>query len=230
LSAAIAHEVRNPLQGIALTLANLKEHLKPGAEPYVAVMFSEMDRLNALVGGILTFARPVPPQPAPAVLDELCARAVDLASDRASQRGVRIELAPGAAGECEVDPGQILQVILNLLLNAVDASPPGSSVVVRVEPAARGGDDAWDGGTSVVVQDHGTGIADDVRDKLFDPFFTTKPEGTGLGLAVSLQIVEEHGGTIQVENTPGGGATFRVELPVRGAVVRDRVDASQMGA
>jgi len=230
LSAAIAHEVRNPLQGIALTLANLKEHLLPGAEPYVAVMFSEMERLNALVGGILNFARPVPPQCVPARLAELCERAADLASERAAARQVRIDLDIAACGACEVDPGQILQVILNVLLNAIDASPPGAAVSVRVEPGSTAaGELATDAAWTIAVRDHGGGIADDVRDKLFDPFFTTKPEGTGLGLAVSLQIVEEHGGTIQVESTPGHGATFRIELPARGTTVREG-DTTDRGA
>ena len=231
LSAAIAHEVRNPLQGIALTLANLKEHLTPGAEPYVAVMFSEMERLNALVGGILTFARPVPPQPAPVRLADLCERAIDLASDRATEREVEITFDGAAGGACEVDPSQILQVVLNLLLNAVDASPRGGTVEVRVEAgAATAGDLPADAAWTIVVRDHGDGIPDEIRDKLFDPFFTTKPEGTGLGLAVSLQIVEEHGGTIQVENAPHGGARFRIELPARGTSVRGESDTSQTGA
>jgi len=221
-SAAIAHEVRNPLQGIALTLANLKDHLTPGAEPYVGVMFSEMDRLNALVGGILTFARPVPPQCVPTRLAELCERAADLASERAAARRVRIDVDTGAGGASEVDPGQMLQVILNILLNAIDASPPGDAVSVRLEPGSlTAGECPADAAWAVTVCDHGGGIDDEIRDKLFDPFFTTKPEGTGLGLAVCLQIVEEHGGTIQVESTPGQGATFRIELPARGATVRE---------
>jgi signal transduction histidine kinase len=193
-------------------------------------MFSEMDRLNALVGGILTFARPVPPQPAPVRLVDLCERAIDLASERAAQRDLRLALDGAAVGACEVDPGQILQVILNILLNAIDASPPGATVEVWVEPGATtAGDLPLDAAWSIVVRDHGSGIPDEVREKLFDPFFTTKPEGTGLGLAVSLQIVEEHGGTIQVESAPGAGATFRIEIPARGTSVRGEGDTSQTG-
>ena len=219
LSAAIAHEIRNPLQGISLTLSNLKEHLQPGAETYVRVMFSEMDRLNSIVGGILEFARPAPPTPVESSVFGVCQRALDLAGDRAAQRQVRLEIAPIARTETgEWDEGQIVQVLLNLLLNAIDASPAGARVEIRAELAA-GPIDA-DGTRNgafwrLAVHDQGPGVPAPLRSKLFDPFFTTKSDGTGLGLAVSSKIVEEHRGTIHVDSPPGGGTTFIVELPRR---------------
>jgi PAS domain S-box-containing protein len=216
LSAAIAHEVRNPLQGISLTLSNLKQHLQPGAAHYVDVMFSEMERLNGIVGNILSFARPAPPQPRSASLAEICRRAIDIARERASQRETTVELEPAPQdATCEVDEGQILQVVLNIVMNAIDASPPGSTVRVRVVesdapllPGAAPG--PW---FRIEVQDEGAGIREDERDKLFDPFFTTKPEGTGLGLSVSQKIIEEHRGVIHVRSEPEVGSRFIVELP-----------------
>ena len=212
-------EVRNPLQAISLTLSNLREHLLPGGEAYVAAIFAEMERLNDIVGGILSFARPSPPVAVESALGTLCARAVALASERAAGRGVRLLIHP-APGEdrCDVDEGQLLQVLLNLLRNAVDASPPGGTVEVGIESAAarllpdqRGRGPFW----RIVVHDEGPGIPAEVRERLFDPFFTTKSDGTGLGLAICQKIVEEHGGAIHVATDAGTGTTFTVELPRR---------------
>ena len=221
LSAAIAHEVRNPLQGISLTLSNLQEFLKPGAERYTEVMFSEMERLNSIVGNILGFARPAPPHAMPTSLRAVCERALDLAAERAAQRQVRLGLEPESGDDrCEVDEGQILQVVLNIVMNAIDASPPHGRVGLRLASSPRrlvpGMPDAGTGPyCRIEVRDQGPGIPEGVRDKLFDPFFTTKNEGTGLGLSVSQKIVEEHRGCIHVESRPETGTTFIVELPRR---------------
>lgn len=214
LSAAIAHEVRNPLQGIALTLSNLQERVQPGGEPHVQVIFSEIERLNGIVNGILAFARPAPPEPQEVPLQPLCERVLELASDHASGRDVRLvlDLAPGE-NTCEMDAGQMLQVLLNVVRNGIDASPEGGQVVLRVSPTSvrvRGpAEPFW----CFEVHDDGAGIPNAIRSKLFDPFFTTKKEGTGLGLAVSQKIVEEHRGVIHVDSRPGAGTTFAVLLP-----------------
>jgi PAS domain S-box-containing protein len=220
LSAAIAHEVRNPLQALSLTLSNLKDHLQPGAEPYVSVMFAEILRLDSIVGGILAFARPAPPVAAETNVVALCRRALDLAAERAARRRVRLRLDAAVRGDdgVECDEGQMVQVLLNLILNAIDASPPEGEVAVHVEPAAGAlGPAAGRRGPfwRITVQDQGKGVAPEHRASLFDPFFTTKNDGTGLGLAVSAKIVAEHHGSIHVETRPGAGATFTVELPRR---------------
>ena len=219
LSAAIAHEVRNPLQGISLTLSNLRPYLQPGAERYVEVMFQEVERLDSIVGNILSFARPALPQPRLVSLSEICSRAVELARERATQHRVDLHLETAALEDpvAEVDEGQILQVVLNLVMNAIDASPPSESVRLRLctpERPLLPGADAPAGYCRIEVRDRGPGVPDEVRHKLFDPFFTTKPEGTGLGLAVSQKIIEEHHGVIHVER--GDDETlFVVELPRR---------------
>jgi PAS domain S-box-containing protein len=230
LSAAIAHEVRNPLQGISLTLSNLEEHIASGGEPYVRVIFEEMERLNAIVGGILSFARPAPPMPADFELTALCARALELGAERAAQQHVRLQLTPLPADDrCEADEGQVLQVVLNFILNAVDASPPGGSVVLSAVPVlAAAGEDpvAW----RIAVHDDGPGMPAEVRSKLFDPFFTTKSGGTGMGLAISQKIAEEHHGTISVDTGEGQGTTFTLELPRRfGAAGTDRASMRGTG-
>jgi two-component system nitrogen regulation sensor histidine kinase GlnL len=214
LSAAIAHEVRNPLQGISLTLSNLQEHLRPGAEHYVQVIFAEMARLDGIVGGILDLARPSPPMLGDVALAAVAARARDLVSEHAKRRGVRVEAPPAALDDgCEADERQLLQVVLNLARNAVDASPAGGRVTLRVEAASERPDDSP--GIALSVHDEGPGIAPELRDKLFLPFFTTKSDGTGLGLAVCQKIVEEHHGALHWSSEPGRGTTFTVELPRR---------------
>jgi PAS domain S-box-containing protein len=237
LSAAIAHEVRNPLQGISLTLSNLRPHLRPGAGRYVEVMFSELERLNSIVGNILGFARPTPPQPRQCSLMEICTRAVELARERAAQRSVGLELEPETDDPtCEVDEGQILQVVLNLVMNAIDASPPGAAVRIRLRrtetPLVPGAPGAGASYCRIEVQDAGPGIPADARDQLFDPFYTTKRDGTGLGLSVSQKIVEEHHGVIHVESEPGVGSLFMVELPqhFEGSMVQAQPPALIRGA
>jgi signal transduction histidine kinase len=222
LSAAIAHEVRNPLQGISLTLSNLRNHLQAGGERYVDVMFEEMERLNGLVDNILSFARPAPPQFIDTALAEICRRAIELSRERAAQHLIEIDFRDETAGGvCEVDAGQIQQVVLNMVLNAIDASPAQGRVRVRVRQAAArllptSSGQAEPAGASwyrIEVQDQGPGIAPEEREKLFDPFFTTKTEGNGLGLSVSQKIVEEHRGLIHVASEPNAGALFVIELP-----------------
>jgi signal transduction histidine kinase len=220
LSAAIAHEVRNPLQGISLTLSNLKNHLAAGGERYVEVMFEEMERLDSIVGSILSFARPAPPQPQWVSLQDLCARACELVSERAAQAHVQLHLENHADDvTCEVDDRQILQVVLNVLMNAIDATPAGQEVGVRLEvpeaPLVRQGPATPMAVCRIEIQDRGPGIPEELREKLFDPFFTTKADGTGLGLAVSQKIVEEHHGVIHVDCDEGQGTRFVIELPRR---------------
>lgn len=233
LSAAIAHEVRNPLQGISLTLSNLRNHLRSGGERYVGVMFEEMERLNGLVDNILSFARPAPPQFLDTPLAEICCRAIELSRERATQRQIEIDFEDQTAGGvCEVDAGQIQQVVLNVVLNAIDASPPQGLVRVRVRkastrllPTSPGEQPpAVDGWYHIEVMDEGPGITREERDKLFDPFFTTKTSGTGLGLSVSQKIVEEHHGLIHVASHPDAGALFIIELPrgTQGSLVSTR--------
>jgi two-component system NtrC family sensor kinase len=130
-----------------------------------------------------------------------------LISGRAEAQGVKLvlDLAPLTPLTCY--PARINQVVLNLLTNALDACPDGGTVTVRTQPAP--------GEVEIHVIDTGSGIDPSIRDKIFDPFFTTKPvgRGTGLGLSISYAVVQEHGGRIDVDSTPGQGAHFIVRLP-----------------
>jgi signal transduction histidine kinase len=169
-----------------------------------------LKRIQQIVKDLRTFAR----------LDESDLHEVDLnpgiestaniLRGRARKKGVEIALSLGPIPPIACYPGKVNQVVMNLLANAVDASAAGSRVLAATAP----GDD---GGVVVEVTDAGTGIAPELVARIFDPFFTTKApgEGTGLGLSISYGIVQEHGGSIDVESSPGAGAKFTVRLPPR---------------
>ena len=207
--AGVAHEIRNPLNSIKLTLELLDRRLKRGAAAgdEVAAAVQEVDRLDQIVGRLLAFGRP-------ALLDQhrqdvtpLLRQAVGMVEEQGRRQGVTVVLETDSAGEivADVDGPQIQQVVLNLMLNAIDASPPAG--IVRA--AARTEGDL----VSIAVSDSGPGIPEEARPHIFDVYFTTKAAGVGLGLSVSREIVVNHGGHIEFESSPEG-TTFRVLLPV----------------
>jgi signal transduction histidine kinase len=228
LAAAIAHEVNNPLTGI-LGFAELLMSELPEDDPRhdeAAVIRDEAVRSRTIIRALLEFARPRPPQRIPSNLNDLARTTLDLIRYRASEADVRIISEFGALPCLEIDPDAFRQVLLNLLNNAVDAMPNGGElrVTTRAEHERVG----------VVVADIGVGMSAETRSRIFQPFFSTRAgngAGTGLGLSVSLQVVEGHGGTIEVESTPGKGSAFTVWLPrstpaFEGAVVVPGMDAS----
>jgi signal transduction histidine kinase len=145
-----------------------------------------------------------------ALVDDVAGRA----RSRAESRGVRLEVEAGAPGTALVDPAQLRQALDNLVRNAVEATPEGG----RVTLAAR----RESGGHAVEVRDTGRGIEPDHLPRIFDLYFTTKADGTGVGLAVTQQIVTAHGGTIEVDSRPGAGTTMTVHLPAGAGEERAR--------
>jgi signal transduction histidine kinase len=206
LSAGVAHEIRNPLAGIATTAEVLGEKLAGDDDKsrYIRAMLGEIQRLDGIVRNLLAFARPPKPQVAPCALADVVARVAALSADSAAARGIAIETAVDADTVCVADASQLSQVLLNLVLNAVQACTRGERVVVsaRREPA-------W---VAIEVADNGSGVAEEVRATLFDPFVTTKTQGTGLGLAICRQIVDDHRGTVSCEFLERG-TRFIVRLP-----------------
>jgi signal transduction histidine kinase len=182
-------------------------YLLESLDSLVARSAEGLKRIQRIILDLRSFAR----------LDESDLKEVDLnegiqntallIGGRAEAQGVKLvlDLAPLAPVSCY--PARINQVVLNLLTNALDACPDGGTVTVRTRPAAAG--------VEIHVVDTGSGIDPSIRDKIFDPFFTTRPvgRGTGLGLSISYAIVQEHGGRIDVDSTPGRGAHFLVHLP-----------------
>jgi two-component system, NtrC family, sensor kinase len=218
LAATVAHEVNNPLFGI-LTYARLTlKELDKGAAASRAEMAEQLriieresKRCGDIMRNLLTFARQAPSHREPNDLNTLIGRALVLVRHQAELLGIEMHsrlqenLPPVSC-----DSGQIQQTILVLLVNATEAMPHGGRLEVATEL------DAAAGQARIRVRDSGVGIPPEVLPQIFDPFFTTKEEQqrTGLGLAVARSIIEQHGGEITVESTPGKGTEFVVALPV----------------
>jgi len=218
LVSGVAHELNNPLTGIMgfAQLLLLKE-LDADTRKQVETIYAEAERASKIVANLLSFARRRKPQKELTNLNQLIERVLELRNYDLRVRNIDVDLhLADDLPETLVDPNQLLQVFLNIVLNAEqamragadDGGPPG-----RLRVTTRRGT----GGTLVAsFADSGPGISAETLRRIFDPFFTTKDagEGTGLGLTISYNIVEEHGGRIWAESAPGKGTTFHVELPL----------------
>jgi signal transduction histidine kinase len=208
LSAGLAHEIRNPLASIKGSAEILADDF-PAPHPkrrMLQVLIDEAVRLNEVLTRFLAFARPTPPQRGTVAAADEVEAVVTLVRSRPDAEGRRIdfERPGGEAIRVHVDPGQIRQVLLNVLLNALQATGAGGEVRIRCE---RRGSDAV-----LSVRDGGAGFTEEALANAFTPFFTTKSGGTGLGLAISHRIVEQHGGSIRLRNVPEGGLV-EIALP-----------------
>jgi signal transduction histidine kinase len=217
LAAGVAHDVRNPLHSIGLTLQHLSETARPGeaarAEEFdraVDVIRGEIRRLDRLVGNFLRFAKSDRRQRTAIDLGELLRETVRLVQKEAEMRSIRVELAADAATpEVLADGEAVRSAVLNLVLNSFEAMPGGGTLTLTLR--AEGPD------AILEVADTGEGIPAEHQEHIFDFAYTTREGGNGLGLAVVHHcIVEEHGGRIDLESSPGQGTRVRIALPVRG--------------
>lgn len=216
MAAMITHEVRNPLSSIGLNTELLEEELGALPDDKVAEARSlcrsithEVDRLTAITEEYLQFARLPKPKLHAESAERIIRGLADFEREQLALRGVTLELEldPGLPAVM-VDEGQLRQSLLNLLRNAADAVEEVGGGTIGLSARSAGGM------LEVRVRDEGTGISEELQEKLFEPFFSTKDGGTGLGLALTHQIVREHGGDIRVESEPGHGATFLLTLPL----------------
>ncbi|MDP6528570.1 MAG: ATP-binding protein [Gemmatimonadota bacterium] len=213
LSAAVAHEIRNPLAGIrtsAEVLLSRLAHSGKDAE-LASIIVEETDRLDRIVGSLLMFAEPPEPDLEPVDLSSILHRAAHLVGGRAAKRGVTVSVKASPEVPCPLaDRDQILQVVLNLTLNGVEASPEGGEVRLLIF------DDSTEDlpAVRVVVEDDGPGVPLTIRERVFDPFFSTKSGGTGLGLPVCQHILRRHGGTLRMETSPEGASRATALLPL----------------
>lgn len=211
LAATIAHEIGTPLNSIAVHLQLLAR--SPGLSEQdrqrLVTIDGQIQRLVATVQARLTATRGEAHRLQPTDLYRLVRSVTDLMAPILAAKGIAVRLGmDGPLLMVQADEHQIQQVVLNLLTNAVDALPTGGSL--RVEAGLS------DNMACLTIADSGPGVPPEAREQIFEPFFTTKERGggTGLGLAICRQIVEAHGGTIQMTDTPGGGATFVIRLPL----------------
>lgn len=220
LAAGVAHEMRNPLttvRGYLQILPSMKEQPE-FLEEFTANVIREIDRLASLTDDMLDMAKPIANDLETHDLSELAADVTKFLEDRFDTNGITVEIQRDPAGSpVQIDRDRLRQVFINLLLNATDAlRSSGGRIDVRLyrssERLAREEDVRPFAVCS--IKDSGPGIPADRLDRLFDPFFTTKSHGTGLGLAVSNRIVEEHGGFLRVESEEGRGAEFSLFLPM----------------
>lgn len=212
LAAGLAHELRNPLMAMKILVQAAAERESGGGlrGRDLAVVEEEIGRLEESIQSLLDFARP--PQPAKRLVDlrQLVQQTADLVSARAEQQHVALHRElPSRAAQVEADGGQIKQVLLNLLFNALDALPGGGNVVIRVRDEFASDRPGY----SLRVADDGIGLPADLGPRIFEPFVSTKETGTGLGLPICRRIVEAHGGQIDADNLPQGGAAFTLWLP-----------------
>jgi signal transduction histidine kinase len=214
MATGLAHEIRNPLAGIAGVIEIIGRDL-PATSPARAVVKDarqEITRINRIVSDLLQTARPHPPKVRKSDLNTTVEHAVMLGRQQALSRSIEITLRKDPSlPEVEHDGDQIHRVLLNLLLNSLQAIDDSGEIAVTVE---------LQGQNAVIeVADNGRGIPPDHLPNIFRPFYTTKGEGTGLGLSLARRIVEDHQGRINVTSTVGKGTTFAVVLPLQRTLV-----------
>ena len=214
MAAGIAHELRNPLMSMKILVQSAAAQstaVSLGGRD-LAVLEEEIVRLERLTHTFLDFARPPQLDKRPFELQSLLQDTVALLSGRAHEQEVGIHCeSPSVPVLIEADCGQIRQVVLNLLLNALEAVPHDGQICVRLETTRRTA--TAPRGAVIHVSDSGPGLPADLGEEIFTPFVSTKATGIGLGLSICKRIVEAHGGEITASNRPEGGATFLVHLP-----------------
>ncbi len=213
MAAGLAHEIRNPLTAMR-SIVQMARQQGGGSvldDRDIEVLGIEIDRLNELVQTFLDFAKPPMLSRGRVLVSEIIQRTIQLTKQRAERQEIQIEFDPPASEiSIQADPQQLQQVLLNLVLNAIEAQPNGGRIAIRMETTSLSLKTTF---LAVLVCDEGPGIPLELIDSIFDPFFSTKDTGTGIGLAICRRIVEDHGGILTAENQVQGGARFTVQLP-----------------
>jgi two-component system NtrC family sensor kinase len=223
LAAGVAHEINNPLTGVLTYTHMLLRHkdLSEEVRADLQTIAEATERVRKIVKGLLDFSRQTTPDREKVDLNKLVSSTISLMENQALVKGVDIRFNPGEnLPPVNMDRNQFQSVLLNILINGLDATKPGDSITFTTKNSDLV-NEAGQEGLEMSIADTGCGIPPEHLNKLFDPFFTTKEvgHGTGLGLAVSLGIVQRHGGSIRVQSEVGRGSTFTIWVPFEGRVV-----------
>jgi signal transduction histidine kinase len=225
LASAVAHEIRNPLNFINLSIDHVRGHLGP-EEPkrredfdrILINMKAEISRLNRLVGDFLSFGKPMRLHPRLVSVEDVLREVAALVDHKARDQGIALHIAADEnVPRIVADPELLKTCLLNLMINGCDAMPEGGVLRLSVQRAAGEGPEM----VAITVKDDGHGMSPEDIQSAFEPYFSTKETGFGLGLALTRKIVSDHGGTVVLESTPGQGTTARITLPL--AVDRARL-------
>jgi signal transduction histidine kinase len=213
LAAGVAHEIGNPLNGIKLTISHLKDISSErqldnaSFHKYADTILSEVNRLDKIVKDFLMLAKERELSLREYEIDRLLMETVDLIHKEAQKRGVNIRTHIGDMTQTpRIDPQLLKSAILNILINAMEASGENGTIDVRLAES--------DGTIVLNVVDGGKGISEEIVDRVFEPYFSTKSVGTGLGLPLTKTIIEKHGGEISLESKDGQGTTVTVTIPI----------------
>lgn len=211
LASGVAHEIRNPINAISMIAQRIEKEFLPGNslkefQSLTTVLKSEVQRVNRIIQQFLRFARPPQLNLSRIALKDFINQVVILFESQANDKGIHFKTNIDCDVELRLDREQMTQAILNLLQNALDATPAGGNIVLACAVS--------DGTVTIVVQDSGSGIPQDRLGKIFNLYYTTKPSGTGMGLAITQQIVLQHHGTIEVKSEEGKGAQFIMMIPM----------------
>ncbi len=213
LASGIAHEIRNPLNFISLSIDHLKEKYKPSKtteqEKFDSLIMSikhEIQRLNKLVGDFLAYGRPLRLNFQETDIDGLIKEAMALIQAMADKDKIKIACRCEGLPKLSVDPELIKTCLFNVVLNAFEAMPAGGDLIVEAK--------ASETSVSVVIKDTGSGVSKENLPKLFVPFFSTKSAGVGLGLVMTKRVVEEHGGKVDFQSVEGKGSSVTITLPI----------------
>jgi signal transduction histidine kinase len=226
LAAGLAHEIKNPLTSLLTFARHLDRRFDDEAfrQKFSRVVPRELERINGIVERLLELSRPARETFESVRVSTVLERALDLYVNEIESRSIRVRRQYARdLPRIDADPDAIYRAFVNLIGNALDALPLGGHLAVRVgwgdgaRPRVPGRAEAHRL-VRIEIEDDGVGIPAPDRDRVFNPFFTTKAAGTGLGLALTHKIVEDHGGAIDFTSTPGRGTTFRVTLPIRAAM------------
>jgi two-component system sensor histidine kinase PilS (NtrC family) len=204
MAAVLVHEVKNPLAAVRGALQVISGRAAANDARIMTEAIARLDGLNELMKDLLLFARPPRLRTRTADVPSIIGGVLTLLHHDPAARHVTIDVS-GSSAPILADTDLVTGVLLNLLLNAVQAMHGQGSIAIRVA--------SCDGFATIAIEDTGPGIAPEVREKLFRPFFSTKPGGTGLGLATARRVVHEHGGTIAIDCPPHGGTRVTVRLP-----------------